>query len=58
MLTPIVKIMKAKCAGKGTKRNNFTECEIEVLITEVAVRKKYLFGSLSSGIRKKRKMVE
>lgn len=55
---PIVKIMKAKCAGKGTKRNNFTKCEIEVLITEVAVRKKYLLSSLSSGISNTGKMVE
>lgn len=39
---------------KGRK-NNFSECEVEVLISEVEARNKILFGSLSSGISTKSK---
>ena len=44
--------------AKHAKMNNFTDCEIEVLTTEVEARKCVLFGSLSSGISNKRKSAE
>ena len=37
---------------KGRKKN-FSECEVEVLISEVEARNNILFGSLSSGISTK-----
>ena len=37
------------------KKKNFTESEMEVLLSEVEVRKNMLFGTLSSGINSKRK---
>ena len=39
---------------KGRKKN-FSECEVEVLISEVEARNNILFGSLSSGISTKTK---
>ena len=41
---------------KGRK-NNFSESEVEVLISEVEARTKILFGSHSSGISTKTKKV-
>ena len=41
---------------KGRK-NNFSESEVEVLISEVEAKPKILFGSLSSGISTKTKKV-
>ncbi|KAL6473318.1 hypothetical protein MHYP_G00195060 [Metynnis hypsauchen] len=35
--------------SKRGKKRNFTECEVETLLNEVEVRKKCLFGALSSG---------
>ena len=37
---------------KGRKKN-ISECEVEVLISEVEARNNILFGSLSSGISTK-----
>ena len=37
------------------RKKNFSECEVEVLISEVEARNKILFGSLSSGISTKTK---
>ena len=37
------------------KKKNFTETELEVLLSEVEARKNVLFGTLSSGISSKRK---
>ena len=39
---------------KGRKKT-FSECEVEVLISEVEARNNILFGSLSSGISTKTK---
>ena len=44
--------------AKHAKNNNFTDCEIEVLTTEVEARKCVLFGGLSSRISNKRKSAE
>ncbi len=41
----------------STKKKNFTESEIEVLLAEVEVRAGTLFGSLSSGLSHKTKCV-
>lgn len=54
MLSPSVQITTANHAGEGTKKENFTECEIEVFVTEVEARKHILFDGLSSGISNKR----
>ena len=43
---------------KQVKKRNFTDCEIEVLITEVEARKFVLFGGLSSGINNLKKSAE
>ncbi|XP_067245457.1 nuclear apoptosis-inducing factor 1-like [Chanodichthys erythropterus] len=45
----------AKASGK---KRNFTESELEVLLSEVETRKNILFGTLSSGINNKRKKYE
>lgn len=45
----------AKASGKLTKTRNFSECEVEVLVSEVDSQKKILLGALSSGINNKRK---
>ena len=41
--------------GERKKKKNFSECEVEVLISEVEARNNILFGSLSSGISTKTK---
>ena len=46
---------KEKRMSKTGKRKNFTESEIEALLSEVEARKNVLFGTLSSGISSKRK---
>jgi len=46
---------KEKRMSKMGKKKNFTESEMEVLLSEVEVRKKVLFGTLSSGRSSKRK---
>ncbi len=40
------------------KKRNFSDTEIEVLVTEVDKRQVILFGSHSSGITNKKKYVE
>ncbi|XP_039526127.1 myb-related transcription factor, partner of profilin-like [Pimephales promelas] len=44
--------------AKASKKRNFTENELEVLLSEVETRKNVLFGTLSSGINNKRKKKE
>ena len=41
--------------SKTGKKKNFTETELEVLLSKVEARKNVLFGTLSSGISSKRK---
>jgi len=41
--------------SKTRKKKNFTESEMEVLLSELKMRKNVLFGMLSSGISSKRK---
>lgn len=43
---------------ESSKKRKFTECELEVLLSEVETRKNILFGTLSSGINDKRKKYE
>ena len=40
------------------KKKNFTEHELEVLLTEIEARRHVLFGTLSSGVSNKRKRTE
>lgn len=47
----------AKASGK-TKKRNFTDCEVEVLIDEVAQRRVVLFGGHSTGITNAKKACE
>ena len=47
-----------KMAKASSKKRNFTESELEVLLSEVETRKNILFGTLSSGIYNKRKKYE
>ena len=51
---PVVVPASATTMEKSRKKN-FSECEVEVLISEVEARHKVLFGSLSSGISTKTK---
>ncbi|XP_061593275.1 nuclear apoptosis-inducing factor 1-like [Cololabis saira] len=44
--------------SKTGKKRNFTECEMETLLSEVEARKRVLSGTLSSGITRKRKRSE
>ena len=41
--------------SKTAKKKNYTEPELEVLLSEVEARKHVLFGTLSSGVSSKRK---
>lgn len=43
---------------RKTKKRNFTQCEIEVLVGEVDTRKKMLFGGHSVGITNAKKALE
>lgn len=43
---------------RKAKKRNFTDCEMEVLLSEVEGRKKVLFGGLSAGISNKRNILE
>lgn len=43
--------------SKGKKRN-FTESELETLVSEVEMHKKILFGTVLTGINLKRKISE
>ncbi|XP_046873074.1 nuclear apoptosis-inducing factor 1-like [Hypomesus transpacificus] len=45
-------------AGKKTKKRNFLDCEIEVLVGEVEKRKKILFGGHSMGVTNAKKTLE
>ena len=49
--------MMAK-AERKTKKRNFTQCEVEVLVGEVDTRKKVLFGGLGVGITNAKKAEE
>ncbi|XP_017288266.1 nuclear apoptosis-inducing factor 1-like [Kryptolebias marmoratus] len=44
--------------SKWGKKRNFTDCELETLLSEVEARKKLLFGTLSSGVTAKCKRSE
>ena len=45
-------------AEKGAKKRNFTQCKVEVLVSEVDTRKKVLFGGLAEGIANAKKAAE
>ncbi|XP_039630071.1 nuclear apoptosis-inducing factor 1-like [Polypterus senegalus] len=47
----------AKARGKK-KKKNFSDCEMEVLLSEIEARKNVLFSNLGSGISNKRKVME
>ena len=46
-----------KWLKRVAQKLNFTESELEVLISEVEIRKNILFGTLSSGINNKRILI-
>lgn len=43
--------------AKSTRKRNFSDCEVEALISEVEAKRTILFGSLSSGISAKTKRI-
>ncbi|XP_016341425.1 nuclear apoptosis-inducing factor 1-like isoform X2 [Sinocyclocheilus anshuiensis] len=54
----LAKASRKKMSKTSSKKRNFTESELEVLLSEVETRKNILFGTLSSGINNKRKKNE
>ncbi|XP_062386939.1 t-SNARE domain-containing protein 1-like [Sardina pilchardus] len=45
-------------SDRNTKKRNFTDCEVEVLVNEVEQRQRVLFGGHSSGITNAKKTCE
>lgn len=48
---------KERVIGLSKKKRNYSEAEIDVLLAEVQMRAKTLFGSLSSGVTGKTKYI-
>ncbi len=44
--------------GKRAKKRNFTQCEVEILVGELEIREKILFGGHGVGITNARKAEE
>lgn len=50
MLSPSVQITIVNAMGTTKEKENFTKCQIDVLVSEVEAGQTIVFDSLSSGI--------